>query len=160
DPGLLPLEVLKRSWKKAIDQIDPQDLQYAGPEPIEPLAQELLPRLAADNVPARDADLVVGSSAQQLMVLTLQVLASRAGHTDTVVAVEEPGYPTILDAYERLGYRLVGIEVDEKGAIPTSLDSILSTGATAVLFTPRAHNPTGASWSTDRRMAIADVLAA
>lgn len=160
DPGLLPLEVLKRAWKKAIDQIDPEDLQYAGPEPIETLTQELLPRLAADNVPARESDLVVGSSAQQLMVLTLQVLASRAGHADTVVAVEEPGYPTIFDAYERLGYRLVGIEVDEKGAIPTSLDSILSTGVTAVLFTPRAHNPTGASWSADRRMAIADVLAA
>jgi GntR family transcriptional regulator / MocR family aminotransferase len=29
-----------------------------------------------------------------------------------------------------------------------------------VLFTPRAHNPTGASWSTERVAALADVLAA
>jgi GntR family transcriptional regulator/MocR family aminotransferase len=29
-----------------------------------------------------------------------------------------------------------------------------------VLFTPRAHNPTGASWSAERRVALAEVLAA
>jgi GntR family transcriptional regulator / MocR family aminotransferase len=159
DPDLLPLSIMQRSWKEAVDSISHGDLQYAGPEPIESLVKELLPRLASDNVPARAADIVVGTSAQQLMVLTLQVLAAASSHSDLTVAVENPGYPTIFDTYERAGYRLVGIEVDAFGAVPASLDAALRDGATAVLFTPRAHNPMGASWSVDRAAALADVIA-
>ncbi len=35
----------------------------------------------------------------------------------------------------------------------------LKGGARAVLLTPRGHNPTGASWTRDRRSELADVLA-
>jgi DNA-binding transcriptional MocR family regulator len=160
DPGLLPLTLLQRVWKEVVDSTSHADLQYAGPEPLESLVKELLPRLALDNVPARAADLVVGSSAQQLMVLAVQVLAAASAHSEVTVAVENPGYPTIFDTYERAGHRLVGIEVDAFGAVPASLDAALSDGATAVLLTPRAHNPTGASWSVDRAAILADVIAA
>src|SRR6185369_12234472 len=51
-------------------------------------------------------------------------------------------------------------DVDEQGAVPESLAAALKAGAKAVLFTPRAHNPTGASWSSERLAALADVLAA
>ena len=160
DPALLPLGLLQRVWKEVVDSTSHADLQYAGPEPIESLVKELLPRLALDNVPARANDLIVGSSAQQLMVLTLEVLAAVSPDPGLTVAVENPGYPTIFDTYERLGHRLVGVEVDAFGAVPTSLEAALREGATAVLFTPRAHNPTGASWSVDRLNTLAEVIAA
>jgi GntR family transcriptional regulator / MocR family aminotransferase len=183
DPGLLPLSLLQRVWREVIDSTSHADLQYAGPEPVESLVKELLPRLASDNVPAQPADIVVGSSAQQLMVLTLQVLAAASAHSEMTVVVENPGYPTIFDTYERAGHRLVGIEVDAFGAVPASLDAALRNeangangangahgaygahgangahGAMAVLLTPRAHNPTGASWSVERAAALADVIA-
>jgi DNA-binding transcriptional MocR family regulator len=172
DPGLLPLSLLQRVGREVIDSTSHADLQYAGPEPVDLLVKELLPRLASDNVPAQPADIVVGSSAQQLMVLTLQVLAAASAHSEMTVIVENPGYPTIFDTYERAGHRLVGIEVDAFGAVPASLDAALreaangasgasgASGTTAVLLTPRAHNPTGASWSVERAAALADVIAA
>src|SRR5262245_63719875 len=94
------------------------------------------------------------------MVLTLQVLAAASTNSEMTVVVENPGYPTIFDTYERAGHRLVGVEVDAFGAVPSSLDAALREGATAALFTPRAHNPTGASWSVDRSAGLADVIAA
>ena len=160
DPDLLPLRLLQRVWKEVIESTDSADLQYSGPEPVESLVKELLPRLESDNVPARAVDLVVGNSAQQLMVLTLQVLAASSSHSDVTIAVENPGYPTIFDTYERAGYCLVGVEVDSFGAVPSSVDAVLRDGASAVLFTPRAHNPSGASWSAERAAALADVIAA
>jgi len=160
DPDLLPLSMLQCAWKETIESTSHADLQYAGPEPVESLTKELLPRLIADNVPARPADLVIGSSAQQLMVLTLQVLAAASANSEATVAVENPGYPTIFDTYERAGYRLIGIDVDAFGAVPSSLDAALREGAAAVLLTPRAHNPTGASWSVERAATLADVIAA
>jgi GntR family transcriptional regulator/MocR family aminotransferase len=160
DPALLPLDLMRRAWHTAVDEVHHTDLQYAGPEPLASLVQQLLPRLTLDGVPAHAGDLIVGSSAQQLMVLAVQVVAALDGRGGIVIAVEEPGYPTAFDTFERLGHRLVGFEVDEQGAIPTSLDAALAAGAAAVLFTPRAQNPVGASWSVGRVAELADVLAA
>src|SRR5262249_14388604 len=42
---------------------------------------------------------------------------------------------------------------------PASLDSALARGANVVLLTPRAENPTGASWTPARRAELADVIA-
>jgi len=160
DPTLLPWKVLNRAWLAAVQQTNIHDLQYAGPEPIEELVRELVPRLAVDGVPTEENELVVGSSAQQLMVLCLEIVGALAPEKEITIAVEEPGYPTIFDTFERAGYRLVGVEVDAEGAVPASLQHALSKGADAVLFTPRAHNPTGASWSRERSAALADVIAA
>jgi GntR family transcriptional regulator/MocR family aminotransferase len=159
DPALLPLPVIRRAWQSAIQTVTARDLQYAGPEAIEPLAHLLVSELAHDSIPARLSDLIIGSSAQQFMVLSLEVATLKNGALP-LVAVEEPGYPTVLDTFEQRGAKLVGVAVDEFGAVPESLDSALRSGAKAVLFTPRGHNPTGASWSPQRLAALADVLAA
>lgn len=166
DPMLLPLDALRRAWRTALDETTPAALQYASPEPVDHLVQELMPRLTADGVPARATDVVVGSSAQQLMLLIMRV-ASRmrvapraAGTPGPAIAIEEPGYSLAFDTLERAGYRLVGVDVDEHGAMPASVDAALASGAAAILLTPRAHNPTGASWSASRRDELADVLAA
>src|SRR6266581_8807860 len=53
---------------------------------------------------------------------------------------------------------MIGMETDEDGARPESLESAIRAGATAVLLTPRAHNPTGASWTPERLRDLGDVL--
>lgn len=47
---------------------------------------------------------------------------------------------------------------NEDGALPDSLECAIRAGANAVLLTPRAHNPTGASWTPERLRALGDVL--
>jgi DNA-binding transcriptional MocR family regulator len=153
------MRVIQRAWTKAIQSANAGDLQYAVPEALPLLANRLVSALQTDEVPARNEDLIIGSSAQQFMVLSLQIVDGLWQGGNTRVGVEEPGYPTILDTYERLGAKLVGIAVDECGALPESLEAALKSGVKAVLFTPRAHNPTGASWSRERLGALADVLA-
>lgn len=159
DVSLLPWAILQRAWRRAFDGASAADLQYAGPEALEALAVPLIRLLDATGIPARIDDLLMGSSAQQWMMLSLEIATSLGGSDGVIVAVEEPGYPTILDAYERSGARLVGIAVDEHGAVPGSLDAAFRAGATMALLTPSAHNPTGASWSPERRAALAAVLA-
>ena len=147
DPSLLHIDILLRAWRRALDETDPHDLQYASPEPVPALAEVIGRRLAADNIVPNGAGMVVGSSAQQLMVLSLSVSPAVSGSDQKLIAVEEPGYQTVFDAFEYMGYRLVGMAVDREGVLPQSLDTALASGAQAVLFTPRAQNPTGASWS-------------
>jgi GntR family transcriptional regulator/MocR family aminotransferase len=160
DVKLLPLEVIRRAWANCIQEVTSADLQYAGTEPIEPLADILVPILEDDLIPARAQDLIIGSSAQQFFALMYEVVRAKSEKSTLLVAVEEPGYPTLMDTLERAGGRLVGVAVDRFGAVPASLDAALRDGARLVILTPRAHNPTGASWSIDRLSELSDVLKA
>jgi DNA-binding transcriptional MocR family regulator len=159
DPSLLPIDVLKRAYVRVVEHMRPEDLQYTGPEPHPELAQAVLPHLERDGVPAAADDLVVMSSARQLLTLTLRVAPSVLGTDELIVAVEEPGHYAMYDTIESIGHRLVGVEVDDEGAVPASLESALALGANIVVLTPRALNPTGATWTAARRAALADVLA-
>jgi GntR family transcriptional regulator/MocR family aminotransferase len=160
DAKLLPLEVIRRAWANCMQEVTSADLQYAGTEPIPPLADILVPILEGDLIPARTQDLIIGSSAQQFFALIYEVARVKSEKSTLLVAVEEPGYPTLMDTLERAGGRLVGIAVDRFGAVPASLDAALRDGARLVILTPRAHNPTGASWSIDRLSELSDVLKA
>ena len=158
--AFLPLDVLKKAWSRAATEVTAKDLQYAGSTPLPALRDVLLPRLERDLIPVVGADLLIGSSAQQLMTLALQIVSALCQKLSLLVGVEEPGYPTLFDSYERMGNRLVGIEVDAEGAVPASVEAALNRGVSALVFTPRAHNPTGVSWSPQRLAQLAEVIAA
>ncbi|MBV9083751.1 MAG: PLP-dependent aminotransferase family protein [Acidobacteriaceae bacterium] len=159
-PGasLLPLKFIKRHWLAAFDDVSNSDLQYKTVDPIGRLSEVLRPRLVADNIPATNSDLLVGTSAQQFVNLASNVIGRLVGVREPIVAVEQPGYYTIFDAWDHTGVRMIGVETDGNGAVPESLESAIRNGANAVLLTPRAHNPTGASWTAERLQALGDVL--
>jgi DNA-binding transcriptional MocR family regulator len=158
DARLLPLEVICRAWTNCMQEVTSADLQYAGTEPILSLADILVRILEDDLIPARTQDLIVGSSAQQFFALIYEVVCAKSEESSLLVAVEEPGYPTLFDTLERAGGRLLGVAVDRFGVIPASLDAALRDGASLVILTPRGHNPTGASWSPQRLSELSDVL--
>lgn len=160
DTSLILTEIVRRAWRKAADDAEPEDLQYSNPSPLPELRDALLPRLRRDGISTDGCEMVVGSSAQQLMIMSLGVTARLMPHRPRIVAVEEPGYQTVFDAFEYSGFRLVGLSVDNQGVTPESLDAALREGAQAALFTPCALNPKGVSWTRERRMALANVLAA
>lgn len=159
DPQLLPVEALKRAHAQMARSVSVDDLEYAGSSIHPELIQALLPRLHTDGIPAEGRDLVVTSAGRQTLGLTLETAQMLLRTQQLVVATEEPGYHLALDLVENRGHQLVGVEMDAQGAIPGSLGAALDQGANLVLLTPRAVGPTGASWTTERRDALADVLA-
>ena len=66
------------------------------------------------------------------------------------VAVERPNYPAIPSLLRSLGHKLIEFEGDEDGPLPDSLARAISGGAQAVILTPRAQNPSGATLSSHR----------
>ena len=76
------------------------------------------------------------------------------GFGDRVV-VENPGFPPLVDLLESLGASLVPVPVDAAGLRPDALADALRTPVVAVFVQPRAHNPTGVSWTAARERELA-----
>jgi DNA-binding transcriptional MocR family regulator len=119
----------------------------------DPLVPEL-ERLLRDTWPFAPARLTVVDGALDALSRTLEQVA---GFGDRV-AVEDPGFPPLLDLLDHLGLDRVPVPVDRHGMVPVALDAALATGADVVMLQPRAHNPTGASLTATRARDLAAVV--
>lgn len=85
-------------------------------------------------------------------------LLAQALTRDDLVALEDPCFLTSIHTVRLGGYQPVPVPVDDEGMTVEGLRSALAQGVRAVVHTPRAQNPTGASLTADRAAALREVL--
>ncbi|WP_053572521.1 aminotransferase-like domain-containing protein [Caballeronia cordobensis] len=114
-------------------------------------AQWLRQRLSAVSA----EQVLVCPGTQSALLVVIMMLAAK----DDVLCVENLTYPGIILIARYLGIRLVGVEMDDQGAIPESVDKVCKEHRVKAFYCmPTLHNPTTRSMSLKRRMAIASVL--
>ena len=146
DPALLP-------ELPALAALTPR-LRLYGDPPVAPR----LGRLAAGQFEADGidpAELAVVGGALDAVERVLGAWLRRGDR----VAVEDPGYPPVLDLLAAMDLVCVPMAIDELGATPDALAGALKRGCRAVLFTPRAQSPAGAAWDQARSAELGGVLA-
>jgi DNA-binding transcriptional MocR family regulator len=147
DPALLPDLV------PHLRATDPPPRRY-GDEPVLPeLAEVAGAAFEADGVPATRVCAVNGA-----LDGIERILAAHLAPGDAI-AVEDPGWPGVLDLARMLGLRLVPVAVDARGMLPAALTAAQQAGARAVVHTPRGHNPCGSALGAKRARELRDVLA-
>lgn len=151
DPRLLP--PLHTALAAAAEAVSHRSTFYGGPSVDARLARTARALLDADGVP--DGPLALTSGALDAIGLAL----SEQLHPGDAVAVEDPGWGSVLDLVPALGMRPVPVAVDDEGPRPEDVERALGEGASALVVTSRAQNPTGAAVSAERSRRLREVLA-
>ncbi|MEV3860832.1 aminotransferase class I/II-fold pyridoxal phosphate-dependent enzyme [Streptomyces sp. NPDC050095] len=151
DTALLPS--LVEAFTAAAAVADREPVLY-GDAFLEPgLARGARSRFDADGVPEGPVGVASGSLDAIERVLMAHLKPGDA------VAVEDPGWGSMLDLVPALGLRLVPVGVDDDGPLPGDVERALRDGARALVVTCRAQNPTGAAVGAARAKALRKVLA-
>ncbi|GLI28772.1 transcriptional regulator PtsJ [Agromyces rhizosphaerae] len=110
--------------------------------------------MSADLAPP-DLRLTITSGAADAVDRLLALALVR----EDAVALEDPCFLTSIHTVRVGGYRPVAVPVDDEGMTVDGLRAALDDGVRAVVCTPRAQNPTGASLSAARAADLRAVLA-
>lgn len=157
DARLLPSTELARAVRRALGRPDFLTAGgYGDPRGVPALREALAEHLASERgmtVPADD--LIVTRGSQMALFLAANVLLSRG----EAIAVEEPGYPLAIAAFQAAGARIVPIPVDAEGLSLAHLDAALATtpGLRAVYVTPHHQYPTTVTMSAARRIGLIEM---
>lgn len=109
----------------------------------------------SEQLPDGDPRITVTSGASD----AIERLLAQALQRDDAVALEDPCFLSALHTVRQGGYRAVPVAVDAEGMTVEGLRAALADGVRAVICTPRAHNPTGASLTEERAVQLREVLA-
>jgi DNA-binding transcriptional MocR family regulator len=150
DPALLP--DLRPHLRRLAADGPATGRLYGEPAQLPELAALARAQFVTDGIPAQALAVMDGALDGIERVLQAYLRPGDA------VAVEDPGYPGVLDLVGALGFDARAVAVDDAGLDPASLDKALAAGARAVVVTPRAHNPTGAALTEARADQLRAVL--
>ena len=131
----------------------PGTVGYDDPQVHPALAEVAAAWLRANHLPA--ADVAVTGGAMDGVERLLQTYL-RPGDA---VAVEDPGYPYVVDIARALGLAPLAVPIDGAGVSVDALGAVLRR-VRAVVLTPRALNPTGAHHTAARARLLRETFAA
>lgn len=139
----------------ALRTLAPRPVLYGEPVIDAELARWARTWITPDLPSGIDAALTVTGGA----VDAVERLLAQSLVRDDAVGLEDPCFLASIHTARLGGYRAVPIRVDDEGMTVDGLRAALDDGVRAVVVTPRAQNPTGASLSAERAAALRDVLA-
>lgn len=149
---LFPIDDFRAACQEVIAGPDAQTiLQLGTPAGYAPLRRYLLEAARQEGAAYPGDDVVVTSGCQQALDLIHRALVSPG---DTV-AVEDPVYPGLRNAFAAGGARLVGVPVSAEGIDIDALARVLKAERPRVLVvTSSFQNPTGTTMATGSRAAL------
>ncbi|EON14556.1 PLP-dependent aminotransferase family protein [Pandoraea sp. SD6-2] len=129
-------------------------LQYGPTDGLAELKAQLISLMTSRGAPCAAEELLVTTGSQQGLDLLLRVMVAPGD----VVVTEQPAYPATLQALRLQQAKIVTVPVDADGLNVDHLSALLREGKIAVpklLYTvPTFANPTGATLSRERRIAL------
>ncbi|RCK53620.1 aminotransferase [Thalassospira profundimaris] len=155
DPALFPLDDFNTVYQDlmADDAAGRRSLQYSISEGLPALRQWIADDLAASGA-KRDIDnILITCGAQQ----GLDMLGRLLLESGREIVVEKPTYLGAMQAFSMRRPDYVGVDMDADGPVIEQLEAAFAKGTRVAYLAPDFQNPTGRSYSLERRLAVLEV---
>lgn len=154
---LFPVEEMKKVSVKVLDENGEEALQYSGSQGYLPLRNHIAKRMnekGKTNVKAED--ILVTSGSQQALDFAGNVFLDEGD----IVLCESPSYLGALNAFKGYKPEIMEVPTDKEGMITEGLEKILKENDRVkfIYVIPDFQNPTGVTWSLDRRKKFMEVV--
>ena len=156
-PELFPVKTLAAATQRVFEEEGTRGLQYSTTEGHPPLRRKIAERMKATwDAHVTPEQVMITSGSQQGLDLTGKLLLDEGD----VVLCESPSYLGALSAWNVMRPRWVEVATDDDGMDPASLEEKLRAhpNAKAVYVIPNFQNPSGRTWSLERRRRFMEVV--
>jgi 2-aminoadipate transaminase len=157
-PELFPIDDLKAVMADVLDREGPRALQYSTTEGHPGLREAIARRLNSQLGTAFEATgILITSGSQQGLDLTGKVFLD----DDDEVLCESPTYLGAINAFRAYCPRFIEVTTDDDGMVPAELElAVAGCRRPKLLYVvPNFQNPSGRTWSLERRHAVLEIAA-
>lgn len=156
NPISFPLQELSEASERIIRTEKDKVFQYSTTEGYLPLRQYIADRYKKRfNLKFSPDDILITTGSQQGLDLIGKVLINKG---DGIV-IEEPGYLGAIQAFSLSEPNFMPLSLEEDGINPDELETLLKANNVKVFYSvPNFQNPTGISYSKEKREAVCKIL--
>ena len=155
-PELFPIREIVAVSRRVLEESGQSALQYSATEGYAPLRKWIADRLNRTRCTHFEADnILITHGSQQALDLSGKVFLDEG---DTVLC-ECPTYLAAISAFKAYGCNFGEVPTDDAGMIPEALEDMIQKTARVKLIYMISdfQNPTGCSWSLERRKRLAEI---
>ena len=154
DPSLFPVEPFRRALDGVVRREGHRVLGYGPPGGYLPLKKMIAANLKLRGMNVSESEIMITNGSQQGIDLVARALLDPGD----VVLVENPTYTGAVQVFHSYGAELVGVPVDEEGAIVSQLEEAVSRHRPKLIYLmPNFQNPTSETMSLGRRRALMEI---
>ncbi len=157
-PELFPVADLEQVAADVLEHEGQQALQYSTTEGHPGLREQIVRRMNRDlGTSFTASQILVTSGSQQGLDLTGKLFLDE----DDEVLCESPTYIGAINAFRAYQPRFVDVPTDDDGMIPEELERCIRAAKHPkyIYAIPTFQNPTGRTWTVERRQGVLDVAA-
>lgn len=155
DNSLLDPDALAEAVRHVLSHDGSDSLQYGPTSGFYPLRERIAERCRdVLGVDASAEDVFLTNGSQECFDQLGRMFLNRGD----IMAVENPGYLGAIQSFTAYGPVLDRVDMDDEGPDMRMLSDSISRGAKMFYSIPNFQNPTGASYSENRRREVASMI--
>lgn len=154
-PELFPVNEMKIVADKVLTEIGQEAMQYSTTEGYNPLRKHIVERMKKAEVNTSFENILITSGSQQGLDFSGKIFLNPSD----IVICESPSYLGAINAFNSYQCQFREVETDNNGMIIEDLEKQINENENIkfIYVIPDFQNPSGKTWSLERRQKLIDV---
>jgi len=156
NPEFFPVEELKEATRKVLEEDGSEVLQYTVSEGYGPLRESIADRYWVKHKLKVDPDqILITNGSQQSLDLAGKIFINNSDR----VLLEKPSYLGAIQAFSIYEPSFTHVNLDEDGVDTGQLESLIQKNRFKLFYVvPNFQNPTGISYSAEKRKRVGEIM--